>query len=445
MKKPKRLKNKFLSIKERMEKENNKQRNLLEAAMSSQFGSYLSVLEDYLIISKSRSKNPMSLGNIQMSMLLGLVTFQNSTTIVRKKIRLSNDDKEKEELNAQLSFFKLVVSIIKNIADGIVWRLFDYKRADIRAISDKKHHSGHIQSGKGLRKELEKWAYVFDSGKGIAFMNDLSNCLRIGDISIFQPNGDIIIEEIKAGEGAKKGSRILRQTRERKRVIEFLSERGGIVNNQKVEISSYDIPLKNMLKDVLKLINKAKKKGISYKKFGDYLIVECLDYNATLEYAESKVKNTKIKIKDKKEHLMKKWNKKMIRSMSNKDIIGEFCKNVAPYSIFPFPIDIRLGLMSGLIFLKSYLNLEEIIKMFERDGWTVELEDMNQQQYDFIFTLSKDKYYFKFPFVLLLRIMSEFLCPSVLLDSVNLDYERSEYGRSKGIAPSFDLEHQLWD
>ena len=71
---------------------------------------------------------------------------------------------------------------IREIGDGIAWRLFGYDRAVLTELA-------HRPSGKsinidGLAPELAEFLDVFHSREGVAILTDLTHFLKLGDLII---------------------------------------------------------------------------------------------------------------------------------------------------------------------------------------------------------------------------------------------------------------------
>ncbi|MEZ0107897.1 hypothetical protein ABH920_001889 [Catenulispora sp. EB89] len=83
----------------------------------------------------------------------------------------------------------------RSIGDAMAWRAFGFDRRVILALC--RNEPPGIMAGKeGLRAELERVEAAWESGS-FAILHDLTNCLRIGDVTVFGPDGPPVTEEIK--------------------------------------------------------------------------------------------------------------------------------------------------------------------------------------------------------------------------------------------------------
>jgi hypothetical protein len=73
------------------------------------------------------------------------------------------------------------------VGDGLAWRVFGFQRKEIIARS-LNAPPGLMAAKTGLEAELRAVAQARAEGK-FALLHDLTNCLRIGDITVFSPDG----------------------------------------------------------------------------------------------------------------------------------------------------------------------------------------------------------------------------------------------------------------
>ena len=95
------------------------------------------------------------------------------------------------------------------IGDALAWRVFGFQRRYILAFCH--NQSSGVMAGKeGLSFERQRVDQIFREDGQFALMHDLTNCLRIGDITVFGDAGPVPIE-VKKDE--KKELRSTPQTR----------------------------------------------------------------------------------------------------------------------------------------------------------------------------------------------------------------------------------------
>lgn len=104
----------------------------------------------------------------------------------------------------------------KSIVDGLAFIYLD--RWDIKQFA-MKETSGFISGKSGLTFELSLFRLVFRSGS-VALLNDLTNCLRHGDLTILSKGKWLFVE---AKSGQTQDSRSRRQTAKLKSIVDYLT------------------------------------------------------------------------------------------------------------------------------------------------------------------------------------------------------------------------------
>ena len=166
-----------------------------------------------------------SLYKAQMKLLEELLTFEENIQAVKKEYsetRRATDEiavkqlskkgylselekeeikihhKEADSLDFSVKLLRYGHWFIRYVADGIAWHAYSFNRTQIRALGSKEAVS--FLSGKeGLVSETEMLNKIRSLGTDwLPILHDLTNCLRIGDISIFWKSQLIDIIDVKA-------------------------------------------------------------------------------------------------------------------------------------------------------------------------------------------------------------------------------------------------------
>ena len=99
--------------------------------------------------------------------------------------------------------FDRVCRQLRAVGDGIAWRASGYDRRYVIAVSSNAS-PGPMAGKSGLPHELGAAVELRNRG-GFGLLHDLTNCLRIGDITEFKPDGSKLLYEIKSSPSAKTG------------------------------------------------------------------------------------------------------------------------------------------------------------------------------------------------------------------------------------------------
>lgn len=113
--------------------------------------------------------------------------------------------------------------VLRDIGDGIAFIYLS--KWDIKPLCMSKEHAGFISGKRGLRLELA----IFRRCKRdniVSILNDITNSLRHGDITIPKYGVPLTIE-VKSGRASKNNSRSQRQQDRTKKILEYLVKDKG--------------------------------------------------------------------------------------------------------------------------------------------------------------------------------------------------------------------------
>ena len=113
--------------------------------------------------------------------------------------------------------YQLLLVIFRQIGDALAFIYFD--KWDIKPLAFKQS-PGFVSQKKGLKQELASLRRIFVLGH-VAILNDLTSCLRYGDISI-PGGGRPLFFEVKSSN--KTNSRIRRQIKKARQISDYLSK-----------------------------------------------------------------------------------------------------------------------------------------------------------------------------------------------------------------------------
>ena len=358
------------------------------------------IIEDYLTISRKRIGNKLWMFKLQLIILFDIVDNIKIIDGYKKKKKefdeLYKSGKfDEKEYKYQKSFFKseifsskLINKALKEIMDGIVWRYFNFNRAILYALADKEPIDV-IRPDKGLVNTLHEFSEKFLHPDEYAILNDITNFLRVGDVTHIKEDGTIEIVEVKSGK--QRTARVKRQKKKMIELVEFFNTKTTKKEGLKYKIIDSNTRQKTYLKQLLDGIKLARHKGYESILIGDYLILEIVDFESSQYLKGDNIFTDYFSNKHKK--IKEKWVK-------NKDYIHHcfliekmnYSKNTAPYTIFPFPDEIIADLLIGKLMISEWFNVSEIFRKIESSGWKIvdfllaknkeELEDLKKYDHD---------------------------------------------------------------
>jgi hypothetical protein len=262
---------------------------------------------------------------------------------------------------------KALIYIVRQIADGIAWRVLQYDRGLIHELAFRQS-SGHVELSSVLSELSQAEDHVATYGSPV-ILNDVTNCMRYGDLTVVTKD-KVIISEVKAGKASAKDRRARRQRANLETVVEFINS-GERVNEGRVEklirVDSSPVSHVPALSD---LIKSATTSGRAHARLSDAIAVDVFDTDIACTQGALKPQGFHNPF------AQNKW----AQTHSNYDTFGIFSPNVAPYSIFPLPDEQRIDLMYGRVLLLTYVNVGELIRALRRRGLHAHLpteEEMN--------------------------------------------------------------------
>ena len=93
--------------------------------------------------------------------------------------------------------YERLVRQFRAVGDGLAWRCFGYDRRMILALS--RNDSPGMMYGKdGLPYELGRIEELWAHESHFTLLHDLTNCLRIADLTEFTKDGGALLREVKA-------------------------------------------------------------------------------------------------------------------------------------------------------------------------------------------------------------------------------------------------------
>ena len=122
---------------------------------------------------------------------------------------------------------KQSIRIVKDIADGVAWRALRCNRFNIHVLSDN-HQGGHFNDVSDIiaaQEESMTTVSAMMPEPPILLFNDLTNCLRNGDLTLAFDDGRIDLTELKARRAARKSRRAKTQRRRRSALLDDISQR----------------------------------------------------------------------------------------------------------------------------------------------------------------------------------------------------------------------------
>lgn len=310
-------------------------------------------------------------------------SYQRNKNMIGKALKsLSMNGAPKERIaTAQSRFEQLqtyematgfVESRLRGIGDAAAWRFLNYDRATLRLLSE---HDvvGIPQVGPGLFAEVERLSEVALAEGRQVILNAITNCLRIGDITAYDPaTGNIELIEVKSGISETR--RTIRQQTTRIKAQTAIDT--GIVKVGDVEIEKLvsNQEFVSHIFSVERAIKEAKVKHASTRLFEDYLAVAVYWIpSMTSELTDKEQSEIQNRTMDRLYSVAKGPSDILVPMQWNWFLISHFSPLFTPYLNFPIDPEIRFSIFTGEVVVMSLLNLSGVARWMERRGWEVVL------------------------------------------------------------------------
>jgi hypothetical protein len=393
---------------------------------------YSDLLVDFLTISRNRQRNWLSLMKLQLWMIeeiayneKGVKHYKGQLEKLEQQLASSTSPNEKaelakgkEQLESEVFFHRLYANALRAIGDGIAWRAFDFDRAVMRSLSQRATNQTLL--AEGTAQELRQWSKTFDGGSGLPILNAITNVLSLGDVTVVHDDGSGEIIEVKTG--TTKSGRITRQKQQMRETVKLLKEGKGQLEDTTIEILKLDIYPENNLATLYGQLEQASQSGWSGGKVDEYCYLECFDIRQlkgdTSQITERLAGIRKREIGD--------WesNNDFVLTTSSLDILS-FTPNCAPFSVFPFPPTMCIGLLTGTLSYTSYYNLSALCRILQNLNWKVtkgpdQLTSENITRDASILDVEKDGFYSRMPPAELMRMQMELIRNAVFIGEMDM-------------------------
>lgn len=413
------------------------------------------VIEDYIEISKKRKNNKLAMFKLQID-LLGDIVLINDTIKgyiklvedpMERKSRFPNietNEKNVEYWEREINIYKIILNALKDIGDGIAWRVLNYDRSLIYNMCVNNEDPGPASKNPGLLNELNSIGDFSNDVEVVNFVyHAITNFLLISDLTVLYSNGDINFVEVKSGKNPRGKSwkeRLNRQKVRAANIVKIGNESEGESSEVAVRFKLVESKPQTMLDQLDTLLKRVRDKHIITKVINSYLGIAIINFSNLTD---------KISFQDKFIKLTKQLKK------SEHDILifphsienFEFSPNRAPLSIHPFNSEDIANILFGKYIINYFFNVSQFIKEIEKYGWNVfDIIYKRKNNVDpSMFSVKKDKFIMKIPPTLMARAIFEGLTVESIIrifeDSMkNVPIDNGEFAFY-----GYEKEKYLWN
>ena len=272
------------------------------------------------ILTKSRNRKISSIELLELQGKIAekMILCEKQIAIFKKtadRVKRNNEWMSRE-------IYKAHRKMLKEVMDGIAFRFLNFERPVLRQLVEH-NQTGHLTEG--FIKELDKAEYIVNKTGFYVILNDLTNFLRYGDLTIISPEGNII-DEVKTS-GTTKGN----QKKALNEIIKTLNKKVFKAGNQTAQYIKITGKPTSFLNQVEIIINKSRLNigGVYAERVSPYLWVSSVSIQKMMEYFK---KNNRLP-----EHPQMPFPEEEAFPSSNSLMFfNQFSPNIMPYSVFPF-------------------------------------------------------------------------------------------------------------
>jgi hypothetical protein len=116
----------------------------------------------------------------------------------------TGDARQLESWEFEAYVYERLARQLRTVGDGLAWRCFGHDRRVILTLS-RNDPAGPMYNKAGLPYELGSIQELWENDGHFALHHDLTNCLRIADLTEFTNEGRALFREIKAKPRKRKG------------------------------------------------------------------------------------------------------------------------------------------------------------------------------------------------------------------------------------------------
>ncbi len=288
-----------------------------------------------------------------------------------KRVRAGRDVPPPDALTWALTvvMWDRTVRQLRAVGDAMAWRLFNYDRRFLLALS-RNSPAGPMVGKAGLDWELGAVKETWERDGDFALLHDLTNAVRIGDITVFGKSGPMIAEVKRSATAG--GSRGREQVRRAQRAVAVINDGAPLPGEQDVDLYVSNQPFKTNLTALRQQLERASSEAIASRSIAHQQVVTALAVTARVDLpiAELLVKTDALK--------QRAFGKAGLSQVDHHlrgvraDSIGKDA-HLAPFTIYPFDPQLVAALTTDLVCYEYTVGWDLLAQAFETHGFAVQL------------------------------------------------------------------------
>jgi hypothetical protein len=267
-----------------------------------------------------------------------------------------------------LALWDRVVRQLRAVGDALAWRLFGFDRRYVLALS-RNQPPGPMVGKAGLESELGAVTEAWEQDGRFALLHDLTNSIRIADITIFEDRHPTLVEIKRTPAG---GSRHRDQVRRAKRAVAVINDGAPLPGPEDTELVVSEQTFKASLPALRRQLEQALDDGVACRSIGSQQVVTALAVTAKTDLPVEQLLARSEQLKHRA------FDNAGLPSVDHHlrgvraDSIGKDA-SLAPFTIFPFDPNLVAALTTDLVSFEHVIGWDRVGQAFEAHGFVVEL------------------------------------------------------------------------
>jgi hypothetical protein len=256
---------------------------------------------------------------------------------------------------------------LRCVGDALAWRAFGFDRRPLIALASNEL-PGPMYDKIGLGHELGAAVEAWEQRGNFALLHDLTNTLRMGDLTEFTEEGPRVAE-VKASHRSSSGGRASRQRRRLEAAIAAVND-GAPLAGDGTTLVKTSVPLRTRLNLLEPVLKRARREGLVVEALSEGVVVSVMSARGVEVIpsprevmgsydvlANQAMRSAHL---EREAHLLSGY------SVDSRDCHAA----TAPYSIFPFDPQICAELVTDRLRVTATVGWTELAAPFDRLGWT---------------------------------------------------------------------------
>lgn len=180
----------------------------------------------------------------------------------------------------ELDVYERVIRQLRSIGDALAWRVLGYNRSYILALCRNESPGPMHRDKKGTQHEIEFAAEQWRDHRRFTLLHDLTDCLRIGDATVFHDGDDgwqnIYLHELKSNPNARDRVQDLRL----KAAAEATQKFGRLPGDIRARLVDTGVPYATHLPTLADALSLAHQRGIQTMKIPGGRALLAFDFSA---------------------------------------------------------------------------------------------------------------------------------------------------------------------